>query len=434
MRVVCCERSKTVRNGKYGGSEILNAGLAVVVVPDRQRLDACWFARFGGLAFIERQVRLVRLSGVEKVALWCPDRLSEQMCQQFSGDDCVVVETNETAVGNTVLVVQAEDVFEAEFFRSLQSESLDNGSGVCRITTGGSGRGVWLMGGLVASKILAMLRKGETVGPVEEYTRNEHMLVGTVGEPADLRELEEVLWTRCRKPVDGYVSRWFNRAVSLFISRRLVNFSVTPNQVTLFAIVPGLAGAFLAAQGGYWSVLAGAALLQVNSIIDGVDGELARMKVQSSFLGEWLDTLSDVLVNVSFLVALGIGAVAAGADLGWLWLALFTGLTMVIYSAIYAFWLWRAKKGAVLSTAWFEPTKRSRPFFSVGGQIDFWVRFGTQVFRRDTMIAVILLAALCGVAKYVLFAFAFSNLTIIAGQISRSVYFGWFAQQSGAQR
>lgn len=404
-----------------------------MIVPDRQRLDACWFSRFGGMAFIVRQVRLARLSGAAKVVVVCPQRLREQLDRQFSGDELVSVQSELVASGQNALIMKAEDVFEAEFFRSLQHETPGNETHIRGVMADGGPGGVWLVGSSVLDETLAALRKGEKVSLTDQCSRHEHLLVGRLGEPADLRELEDVLWARCRKPVDGYVSRWFNRAISLFMSRRLVNFPVTPNQVTLFAIIPGLAGGFLAAQGGYWPVLAGAALLQVNSIIDGVDGELARMKVQSSLLGEWLDTLSDVLVNVSFIVALGMGAVAAGGDVRWLWLALFTGLTMLVYTAIYAFWLSREKRGAVLSTSWFEPTKRSRPFFSVGGQIDFWVKFGTQVFRRDTMIAVIFLAALCGVAKYVLVVFAFSNLSIIVAQISRAIYFGWLAKHNGVQ-
>jgi phosphatidylglycerophosphate synthase len=40
-------------------------------------------------------------------------------------------------------------------------------------------------------------------------------------------------------------------------------------------------------------------LFQLNSIIDGVDGELARMRLEASVLGEWLDTVGDGLCNTT---------------------------------------------------------------------------------------------------------------------------------------
>jgi phosphatidylglycerophosphate synthase len=51
-----------------------------------------------------------------------------------------------------------------------------------------------------------------------------------------------------------------------------------------------------------------AALMQTNSILDGVDGELARVRFEGSRLGQWLDTIGDDASNVLFWAALGFGA------------------------------------------------------------------------------------------------------------------------------
>lgn len=105
-----------------------------------------------------------------------------------------------------------------------------------------------------------------------------------------------------RKPHDGLISRWINRPLSLAMTRRLANTRVMPNQISIFTMLLGLSSGLLVMQGGYWTGLGGAFLLQAQSILDGVDGELARLRSQTSRLGQWLDTVSDDLGLLSFLV------------------------------------------------------------------------------------------------------------------------------------
>jgi len=116
------------------------------------------------------------------------------------------------------------------------------------------------------------------------------------------------LFEACRKPVDGIVSRNFNRHVSLFVSKRIVDTKITPNAVSVTTLFIGLLASACVVRGGYGWTLVAATLLQCNSILDGVDGELARVRHEQSHLGQWLDTLSDDIVNIVFWAALGYGA------------------------------------------------------------------------------------------------------------------------------
>lgn len=129
-----------------------------------------------------------------------------------------------------------------------------------------------------------------------------------VDGPKSAERAKRALFQACRKPVDGIVSRHLNRYVSLFLSKLLVDTPITPNMTTVATLFVGLLAALAVSRGGYEWTLAGAALLQCNSILDGVDGELARVRHQQSHLGQWLDTASDDLVNVVFWAALGFGA------------------------------------------------------------------------------------------------------------------------------
>jgi phosphatidylglycerophosphate synthase len=126
--------------------------------------------------------------------------------------------------------------------------------------------------------------------------------------PGGRRDATRALFNDCRKPVDGIVSRHLNRHISLFVSRLLVEFPVSPNMLTGATFSVAIAAAYFAAQGGYQAVATAGVLMQLGSILDGCDGELARVRFEGSKLGQWLDTLGDDASNVMFWAALGVGA------------------------------------------------------------------------------------------------------------------------------
>jgi 1L-myo-inositol 1-phosphate cytidylyltransferase / CDP-L-myo-inositol myo-inositolphosphotransferase len=135
-------------------------------------------------------------------------------------------------------------------------------------------------------------------------TPTDWMDVPLSGDAADERRAVDALWESCRKPVDGLVSKNLNRHISLFISRRIVNTSITPNHISSLCIGLGVLSGVCVAQGSYGAIVAGALLLKANSIIDGVDGELARVKWAYSKIGELLDSMGDNIANFSFFGAL----------------------------------------------------------------------------------------------------------------------------------
>lgn len=123
-------------------------------------------------------------------------------------------------------------------------------------------------------------------------------------DAASAKDAQDALWASCRKPIDGLVSTHINRHVSLFISRRLVNTGITPNHISVFCLLLGIGSGVAVAMNTTTSLIVGAILLKLNSIIDGVDGELARVKWAYSKFGEWLDAAGDNVTNFSFFGAL----------------------------------------------------------------------------------------------------------------------------------
>jgi len=132
-----------------------------------------------------------------------------------------------------------------------------------------------------------------------------------VRNPQDIKEGREALTRSLHKPLgresDGIVAYFINRPCSLQISKRIANSFITPNMVTAFGLMVGLAGAGLVAIGGQWLMALGALLWQISSMIDGIDGELARMRMTSSHAGEWFDTVVDDVTNITFMLGLGHG-------------------------------------------------------------------------------------------------------------------------------
>jgi len=121
---------------------------------------------------------------------------------------------------------------------------------------------------------------------------------------------------------DGFVARNFNRRLSLPISERIVDFA-NPNQLTILTFLFGIFSAFVALV----NTPLGGILYQISSILDGIDGEVARASLKTSRFGAWLDSILDRYVDFAFLLALAIVSKA------WL-ISLFAliGLVMVSYS------------------------------------------------------------------------------------------------------
>jgi CDP-L-myo-inositol myo-inositolphosphotransferase len=155
-----------------------------------------------------------------------------------------------------------------------------------------------------------------------------------VDDPAAFQKAEQALLKRLRdKPNDGPVARYLNRPISVRISRYLVQRDVTPNQISLFSFLCSLLAAGLFALGGYVALLTGGALAQFASIIDGCDGEVARLKYQSSDFGGWFDAVLDRYADAFLLFGLTWHLLAVEVN-GWI---LFVGFMAIIGSFMLSY-------------------------------------------------------------------------------------------------
>lgn len=140
------------------------------------------------------------------------------------------------------------------------------------------------------------------------------------------RARREIVRASAKGVGDGIVSRLINRKVSLWVSERLVE-RITPMQATWATFLIGLFSALLA----LFSPQAGGILYQVSSMLDGVDGEIARASLRTTRFGGWIDSVLDRFVDFAFLSALALWLKPDAGFLPWVLLALF-GTLMVSYT------------------------------------------------------------------------------------------------------
>jgi 1L-myo-inositol 1-phosphate cytidylyltransferase / CDP-L-myo-inositol myo-inositolphosphotransferase len=124
---------------------------------------------------------------------------------------------------------------------------------------------------------------------------------------ADVNDAEWRLLRGLVKDTDGFMARNVERPISLRIARRLASTGITPNQITLLSVGVGLCGAlfFLSAH-WLWQTV-GALLFLAHSILDGCDGELARLRFQESRFGGIIDYWGDNVVHIAVFACMAIG-------------------------------------------------------------------------------------------------------------------------------
>jgi phosphatidylglycerophosphate synthase len=226
------------------------------------------------------------------------------------------------------------------------------------------------------------------------------------------RKAEWALIRRMNKsyegPVDALINWRFSMRITRVLSRR--SLAVTPNHVTIAAILVGIVASYVASLGAWWSFAVGGVLLEINSILDSVDGELARLRFQYSKLGQWLDNLSDDIVDNLFLVAVGYGI---GGD--WLYLGLAAAggrllVSITTYVIVYA----STGTGNIFAFRWwFERGEKTVDELYKPTSIGTWLRsFG----RRDTFVFVWMIACIANFPYWVIghgLLIAAVNVTIL---------------------
>jgi len=172
---------------------------------------------------------------------------------------------------------------------------------------------------------------------------------------------------RARKQSDSAVARFFDRRISAALTRLLLDTRTTPNQVTIANTLVGLAGAFLLLAPTHAARLSGALLLVLTVILDGCDGEIARVKYLESNAGRLLDFFTDNVVNATAILATGLGHYLSGGH-GFFYYASVATFVLALASVAPVYFLFfREHKAAALpgaATNGFDPYRAAESMSS----------------------------------------------------------------------
>jgi phosphatidylglycerophosphate synthase len=241
-----------------------------------------------------------------------------------------------------------------------------------------------------------------------------------VNTPEDCEAAERKLDRWLVKPTDGFYAR-LNRRISIPISRQLIKLPITANMVSIFTLCVGIASAAFFAYGGYWSTLLGAFLCLFASIMDGCDGEVARLKLLESDFGCWLETICDYAFYLFLLVGMTIGR---WRSLGTRAYLVYGGL--LLFGALASFLAtgWERRRLAAgrpeqLLKIWqgHAESRPSNPFLYFGRHTEFIVRrcffpYALLVFALFNLMSVAFVLSVIGanlvwpIALYSSLAFA----------------------------
>jgi phosphatidylglycerophosphate synthase len=137
-----------------------------------------------------------------------------------------------------------------------------------------------------------------------------------------------------RASAEHWAGRLYMRFVSIYLTRWLAPTRVTPDALTSLLIVVGIAAAVVLTIPHWWSAVIALLLIQVQGLVDCMDGELARWRHRTGPVGIYLDRIAHYVTDAGLAVAVGVHAGGGlGHDNGWTTIGLCAGFVVLISKA-----------------------------------------------------------------------------------------------------
>jgi phosphatidylglycerophosphate synthase len=289
--------------------------------------------RFAGMALGERVVRAAVRAGYAGVIVWEPEgtagaspRLFADLAHDIGG--MTVVRTSgqlrtaltEFEATGDITIVGAGTLVSPALLGEAASMRAGS-SGVRDVPAGDE----WPVSGVIRMNAAAVTdldrvntelaaRRTDTERPTgEDVALGRARLALRIVTIDDIAPAERHLRRSSYKDTDGNVAR-FNRRISVPISVALIPTPLTANQLSVILVAVGFYSGWLFSIGHYWTGVLAAFLSLAASVLDGCDGEIARLKYQESALGCWIETVGDYSYYVAIFIGITFGAVQ---QTGW---------------------------------------------------------------------------------------------------------------------
>jgi 1L-myo-inositol 1-phosphate cytidylyltransferase / CDP-L-myo-inositol myo-inositolphosphotransferase len=324
------ESAPPVRHGRPGGT--------LLYFPEDPAVQVAPTARLAGLPVCERIVRAAHRAGYARVLVWAPEGSvrDARLVPRLRGLERVEIISTGGAwrerlagmdSGAPVTVVGAGTLASTELLASAELHSATAGE-PCDVPAGSDWRttGIVRMSAADAAspaRVLAVLAQRRRSAPRlpsgEEVSHGRAKLALQFTTMAELADAERAIRRSSYKDTDAKIAR-FNRRMSLPISVTLIRTPITANQLSIVLVGMGFYAAWLFSVGHYWTGVLGALLSLAASVLDGCDGEIARLKFQESALGCWIETVGDYSYYIAIFAGLTVGAVHQAGWAGFYWI------------------------------------------------------------------------------------------------------------------
>lgn len=245
-----------------------------------------------------------------------------------------------------------------------------------------------------------------------------------VDNPDMKAEAERRLMQTLGRASDGWVSRNFNRFFSTRLSMVLADWGLHPNWLTTITLLLSLVGAWFAGTGSYPLIVLGAFLFQIASVLDGSDGELARLTLRTSRFGEWYAELAGHFRYFFFFGALGVSAWKLSGSKVYLFaLIILAALGLYMLAQMLAFGMQKNRPANEMNSLRKMPLRNRVPRWAFG--------LVQQLSKRDVLafVAFILSAAFLSEA---MFWVALIGITFNAIWVSRSIRAATLAEKGAS--
>ncbi len=302
-------------------------GHTLLYFPEDPAVDVPATARLAGLAIAERVLRAASRAGYSRILIWLPARDTaanalETLARRAHGAE--IVRTREGWQAALARIPGLTPVTALGSGTVVSPALLEDAT----LTTAGAGQNVdvpagaeWPESGVIrllaadaavpeqVADALAIRRARALPLPDGRSVAHGHArLALRISSAADLEQAEHTIRRSSYKDTDSKLAR-FNRRMSLPISVALIRTPLTANQLSIVLVAVGFYAAWLFSAGHYWTGVTAAFLSLSASILDGCDGEIARLKYQESALGCWIETVGDYSYYVAIFIGLTAGAV-----------------------------------------------------------------------------------------------------------------------------
>ncbi|MGB3480502.1 MAG: NTP transferase domain-containing protein [bacterium] len=267
---------------------------------------------------------------------------------EWEKDNGISVLKAADTINDNFILLMSDHIFNEEIIRELKNEKIDNSEVILAVDKNVKGNyfvdekdvtkvfiknnrildigkdlkeynaydtGIFLCSPAIFSAIEESARRGDTSlsGGIRVLAKRNniksHDVDGKywidVDDETKLKQAEKHLMKGLiQKPADGFISRNINRPLSTRITKLLIRTKIKPNYVSIFCFGLSVIGALFFFLGGYINLLTGAILAQLSSIIDGCDGEIARLKFLETEFGGWFDAVLDRYADAFLLFGL----------------------------------------------------------------------------------------------------------------------------------